>query len=353
MLKDIVASLVKTTRLPEITGERCVYALFEQANCQACVQVCPQQAWRLDDDSLGLDTERCDGCGLCTAACPQQAIQPSFTPVLRRWQDEPSAWCVCEKTALGPGPHRIPCLHAISLQTLLKLYRQGCRQFIVSCGDCEQCLRGQAPRLDERLKPLNQALQQRGYPPIELHQLAPEHWQTRYAQTRDYQNPASLNRRQFLRRSAGQAAKASIEQAGLSDESRLPNLGELLPSADSVPSGHLSWPYVPVLDESRCNGCDACLRLCPHDAIQNRGDHYHIEPQRCSGCGICADACDQNALTVQQWQAAPQTDIALRSGHCRACGAAFHYPSRQDLADDLCRICRQTRHYKALYQVHD
>ena len=60
--------------LPEILAERCVHSRLETASCQACVDSCPQGAWVLDDASLGINTETCDGCGLCAAACPQAAI---------------------------------------------------------------------------------------------------------------------------------------------------------------------------------------------------------------------------------------------------------------------------------------
>ena len=349
MLDQVINLVEKAIRLPEISEAHCVHALIEQASCQACVQVCPQQAWQLDDDSLGLDTERCDGCGLCSAVCPQQAIQPSYTPVLRHWQGRLSAWCACEKTEINPGPHRIPCLYALSLQTLLKLYRQGCSQFFMSCGDCKSCSRGAAPAINERLEPLNQALLQRGYRTIELCELTPERWQALYAQTSDYQNPVHLSRRQFLRRSIGQATEAGMQQAGLSDESCSSNLGELLPKG-SV-GGDL--PYVPILDESRCNGCDACIKLCPHDVIQYQDDCYQIKAERCSGCQICVDVCDQSALTIQYWQPATQTTISLRSGRCRACGVLFHYPNKTSPARELCRICRDSQHYKALYQIYD
>ncbi len=348
MLDKVIDLVEKAIHLPQISEERCVHALIEQANCQACVQVCPQQAWQLDDDSLGLDTERCDGCGLCAAACPQQAIQASDAPVLRHWQGQLSAWCACEKTEASPGPYRIPCVHALSLQTLLKLYRQGCQQFFVSGGDCQNCPRGIAPHISERLKPLNQALEQRGYWAIEWHELRFEDWQTLYAQTRDYQNSTRLNRRQFLRRSIGQVADAGIQQVGL-EETSPAAFGELLPESNA----EASWPYVLSLNEDRCNGCDACVNLCPQKAIQWREECYRIEAKRCSGCQMCIDVCDQLALTMQYWQPSTQTVIPLYSSRCRACGVLFHYPNKSSPARELCRICRGRSHYKALYQVYD
>ena len=74
MRLDLVRDAAAAARLPELMAERCVHSLIEQATCRRCVDACPTGAWVIDDERLGIDPARCDGCGLCAPACPQAAI---------------------------------------------------------------------------------------------------------------------------------------------------------------------------------------------------------------------------------------------------------------------------------------
>ena len=91
MLKDLCDDIEREIALPKLFGERCVHALSATASCKACVDVCPEDAWLLDDEALGLDTERCDGCGLCAAACPERAIVSRHEPAVWIGPDEAAA----------------------------------------------------------------------------------------------------------------------------------------------------------------------------------------------------------------------------------------------------------------------
>jgi len=349
MLKDIVDYVQKAARLPEISGERCVHALTEQASCQACVDACPRQAWVLDEDSLGLAEDQCDGCGLCVPACPQQAIQHnSIKPVLRPWDNHPAALYACDKTDLDPVEGVIPCVHALGLVQLLTLYRQGCRQLMLCHADCDDCPRGDTTRLETRLSALNQALRQRNQVTFDYYFVSSEQWQSLYAQPA-MQAGGQLSRRQFFRRSSAQLAEAGLHQSDASGTA-ISAPGQLLPAPES--EGESIWPHVPVMDARACNGCDACIKLCPQQALRLTEACYQIETALCNGCGVCVDVCDQAALSLHHWQtAAAVTEIPVQQANCRACGAPFHYPAMQESAD-LCRICHTTSHYKALHQVY-
>lgn len=45
----------------------------------------------------------------------------------------------------------------------------------------------------------------------------------------------------------------------------------------------------------RCLNCNACLDVCPRDAIIP-GNTYRVDPSRCNGCGACVDVCPSGAL---------------------------------------------------------
>lgn len=49
--------------------------------CHACVDVCPQEAIRIENGRIVHDTELCRPCGRCVTACPTGAtVNPAFTP---------------------------------------------------------------------------------------------------------------------------------------------------------------------------------------------------------------------------------------------------------------------------------
>jgi Na+-translocating ferredoxin:NAD+ oxidoreductase subunit B len=77
----------------------------------------------------------------------------------------------------------------------------------------------------------------------------------------------------------------------------------------------------------KCNGCGACVRLCPADAISGEKKKLHaIDAGLCIECGACGRVCPQSALLDEkgtpcimikrsEW---PKPEIALNA--CVACG---------------------------------
>lgn len=53
--------------------------------------------------------------------------------------------------------------------------------------------------------------------------------------------------------------------------------------------------------KSRCVKCGACLKACPHDAINPDLEvkaGFKIDKERCTGCGDCVDVCPTEALKM-------------------------------------------------------
>lgn len=340
--------------LPRTLAERCVYSLLETASCQACVDACPRDAWLLDDDALGLDLEACDGCGLCRPACPEGAIDFNLPIALRTSGNQRIGMAACEYSGVEQAQGILPCLHALGLQEILRLYQRGVEQLIVAMGDCDDCPRGRVRRLEQRIASLNESLQQSGHSPFLLIQKTGLEW-TAYQQPLE-QAPAGplVSRRGFLRAfvDADGPAVSSLSLFLGAEGELFDPLAQLLPDRED----DAILPRVPVIEPQRCSGCDACIRVCPHQALYLEQDAvepaYRLQASGCTGCGLCVDVCDQDAVSIQRWVVQRQRSIPLRQATCPSCGAPFHEPESVCQAPaSRCRICSQTQHQRNLHQV--
>ena len=367
-LHQLLERVRQENRLPDILGEQCVHAFLGNASCRACIDACPQDAWILSEESLGLDTEACDGCSLCAPVCPEGAIiSHGHAIALREWQGQQVAFCCCEYVKQEPCEGIIPCINAIGLQDILQLLKKGVQQLVVATENCAQCERGTKNRLSERLTMLNDALLKMHCGGIDLISRPMSDWQKQLNEESTSPAGPAVDRRSFLRSfsSTDFDVKNIVQKTIQTDQYMLGNT-PFVPPAQLIPnpSAQTVWPNLPQIDGRLCDGCDACARLCPHDAIvldqaedktdyeAGRGTSYRLEPANCTGCFICVDVCEQSAVSVKHWEKQHQYVLGLNSARCTACGTQFHLPAEHALSNSsLCQVCSQINHYKNLHQV--
>ena len=77
----------------------------------------------------------------------------------------------------------------------------------------------------------------------------------------------------------------------------------------------------------KCNGCGACVRICPADAISGEKKQMHaVDAALCIECGACGKTCPQAAVldekgapcTMMKRSEWPKPDISIEK--CVACG---------------------------------
>lgn len=343
-------------RLPDVAADRCVYSHLETASCRRCLSACPRDAWVLDDDMLGIDTEACDGCALCVPACPQGAVLSEAAPEIRRTREgDDTVFASCEQALTSDVAGRMPCVHAIGLHVLVRLYRRGVKAICVSRGDCGSCARGSAETLDARLAAFNRLLRGRALAPVRLVSVSVDQWEALRRTSADATCPATT-RRAFLSAAIGRTVDRVVHRV-LPQAVRGPKAEELTSPGLVLPrtGGHQPAFYAPAIDPLCCNGCDACVRLCPNGAlaIADGGDAYRIDADACTGCGICVDACDRGAASFEAWAVPPANALELTRRRCAGCGAEFHWPAARGTPGVLCRICEATGSHRKLFQVMD
>jgi Pyruvate/2-oxoacid:ferredoxin oxidoreductase delta subunit len=267
----------------------------------------------------------------------------------------PAATADRDKNVAPTSPAGIaPCIHALGLRDLARLGASGCTRLIVATGNCDACPRGGAVRLESRLADLARLLDSRGLPILRLEWLAPDRWRAARDDAAPDPGPA-IARRAFLRRGLGLAVDQAANAFGLAEAERagVETVANLLP--DTGRPGALV-PVAPRIDPTTCTGCDACVSLCPQQAIELEPAalEYRILPATCTGCGICVDVCADRAVRLEAWASATAFAVPLAEATCARCRVRFHRPVI-DLVEGhpRCPICALRRGTDRLFRVQE
>jgi ferredoxin len=62
-----------------------------------------------------------------------------------------------------------------------------------------------------------------------------------------------------------------------------------------APSG-----YVSEVDPALCEGCGACVDVCPFEALLLESGVARVDADGCMGCGVCAAQCVPGALSLRR-----------------------------------------------------
>ncbi len=342
----------------------CARELLLEASCDACARACPQGAIALGIGGPVPDLAACTRCGACIAACPEQVfdLAPPDTDATTAAPARPdmARFAPDHTHPLAKGPPWLAPIATLGLARLARLWLAGQREIwlaadIAGAGGAPPV--PLAPAVRRALKDFNLLATARGLDPMRLRRATAaqtEAWLD-HARARAAERPASAGRRALFRMAVAPAPTQTTPPE--------PAPGALA-RFQALPPG-IPTAFAPQIDAGRCTACDDCLNICPHAALTmiKAPDGtlvYESDPAACTGCGLCVDICDEGAVSLvaigQQTEpgAAPAAcRVPLAEYTCRGCGVPSHTTAPAPPADGLCRICRQTGHYKKLFVVLD
>ncbi len=387
--KSILENLNQEWIIPEINADLCVHSQNIRSDCQLCVDSCPSNAWILDQNSLGMDVNACDGCGLCIPACPSGAIHSEFPWITRQLGARMVALFACEHNSIPKSSDTLACIHSLGIRQILQIYNSGIEHLLLSIGNCQSCPHyHSSDNFFSRLEEVNTLLMERNKNQLKIMQRSAKVWLKLLKTDPVISRGTQLSRRDFFRGGGRQLREQLLILDPLNgSEFRSIPPGQLLPESTRE---NLHWPWVPRISKQKCNGCDACIRLCPvgalqysrqqpdpdhlsHEAINPSNDFfsephfdkqlnqntdnglYVIKPENCTGCGICSSACETAAISIESYaEFNSKENIVLFEKQCTVCGNNFHTPQNNLQADNnLCPVCQAHNHSNNLYQVLD
>lgn len=333
--------------IPQVNADRCVHSKVEISNCTSCVDVCPHSAWNLDDESLSINTIACVGCGLCVPVCPEMAIEYEYQHVDRDYKNLKVNFFACQYAEFVEAKNKnIFCINIISVFELLRLYADGMRAIFFSTGDCNNCTYHCTDRLEIKIEKINDLLTSRQCTNIKLLNIKAKNFETWLATLPVFNQ--KNNRRMFLRHMFADSVELISNQQ---EEQKPATMTELLPSNKQAKTNNYLYPFVPQIDEFKCNLCNACIRLCPHQSFEIDEHTLNILPSTCTGCNICIDVCELDAIKIKLWSKVKQDMVKITTQLCVSCGVVFSIPIMSNLSISHCSICMHNNHNKNLHQI--
>lgn len=306
----------------EIEKNKCLRR-YRQQDCAICLDNCPGQAIRLEQDLPALDSNYCQDCGFCRAQCP---VAASSGPNWIR-----SARLACQEAGPVEGAITFPCLATVCVEDVLQRLANFLDENLeLFCGDCASCSRGNwAAYAEKSRQQIKDWLRAAG-------------WQER-CQIKFAPREKEVNRRALFSW-LGLRLLEKVERVLEPAEGRLPrpgwdNLFTVLPENAAQRSAERL-----VLAAEKCSLCHVCSKACPQQALElkesEKSRSLHWQGSKCRDCRICSHLCSEQALSWQPgtWQERLQPTILcqLPLVKCRICGQLL-----TETANDTCLACHK------------
>ena len=344
---------------------KCVHTSNKFAICNKCVEVCPVETIKLNNNIISFTPSECVGCGGCDAACPTAAYTlDDFKPmnyIFKFLEDE--------RNVLTCNDSDFPCIASLSVEELLSMVLISENEITLDIGPCADCEIAQTNLaiINSRAEEVNFLLEAM----LQEKSLAVEEINYEVKKELD-----PISRRKLLSKEGVKTAvsiKQQLEnEVESSDENvkthaitakdiikikekNIPDRRSLLLMAmkrakvpevfHTIDIKDISFISQKDLDETTCTNCQMCYRICPTGALSSdaRGSMINFNPLACVQCHSCHDVCEPDSLTLRKtfslsnfFEPKIETLVRFDIKRCEECGNFFAYQG----GEQICNRCR-------------
>lgn len=320
---------------PLVNAELCARCIApDEASCQACLEVCPVDALRIEDGGIEV-LDSCRKCGLCVPVCPTSALTIARYSPKRLQEMIATAAQSCEEVyitctrALGHIPQDgqvvLPCVGIISWEVWFALLADYDNVSVyLPWGICDRCRTTTGEQTYSLFidRAESYSTQQVG--------LETEESDLRLGKLR------SVERKEFLK---GMAKKAGMGAASINpvtrkmtqaaqrlqmQQKRLSDITRMVERAVGAHDSRVKrlltsnrallmltlydYPHLAervsiasVEIDERCKGEGRCVRVCPTHALDLSSQSLpEVHHAYCVGCSLCVDLCPQDAIHLTE-----------------------------------------------------
>lgn len=267
----------------EIKKDTCVRHKSPFATCQACVDVCTENAISLKDGKPVINQELCIECGKCLSSCPVQAIAGIYP-----------------KRAIKNGYLIIDKKYIPSTKDLLIYRAKGIKTLVIESDEMNDDLMEVLTRVNEQLFKLNE-----------------EPFEIKTEVTLPEIDEATYSRRELfsLWKKESKTLMSQVTPAKWRFNQTDFELAKHYPEHQF---------YSINLDSSTCSLCKMCISLCEKQCFSIDEQQLTISAQSCSNCNLCIDVCPENSISIlSNITEAQQTKYLIYTKTCTSCKKSF------------------------------
>ncbi|MGG3470089.1 4Fe-4S binding protein [Neobacillus pocheonensis] len=262
-----------------------------RSTCSICLETCKYSSITSIEQSIEIDSVRCNSCGECIIACPLSAITGATTG--REFEQSSLIY----KDVITP-----------TVKELLIYNKRGIKTIQIGQSTLNQ-------QWETILNKTNEILECMGLSPINVVQKS---------------NEDKLTRRAFF---------TSVQREGKQlTKSMTPTSWRMEAGEWKIANYYHDYQFYTVdIDNQKCSLCKACISFCSEAVFSQVDSFLQIDHEKCVNCHSCRDICPEQAIQIKpEIKVKNQTNITFQQKECCVCGKTFStfQPDREK-----CHIC--------------
>lgn len=260
----------------KVENSLCVDLISPKGHCNFCEENCPIDAISFVNENI-IIKDNCNGCGICTSNCKPRAlkkINPTFKDLINAIKSGNVTKFDCK---IDSEDERM-CVGALSNEIITYIYLHD-NDFFSNinedkCANCKfhrgyELFKDRITVLEDTIKDIDN-----------LH-------------FKNKKSDIDLNKREFLKNIFKFRTKLDDSTYNYHEY-----YFELIDENAEI-SEYIGLNF-PSENDNKCSKCQACVKLCPTDALEMKEDNIYLNKSLCCGCELCANVCFEKALTMQK-----------------------------------------------------